>query len=68
MNILIKLTSIVALIIAPHINANKGLATPGAPKGTFENMPGGSSDAYVAPERGNNVTAQVNSIDLGDRF
>jgi hypothetical protein len=31
-------------------------------------MPGGSSDAYVAPERGNNVTAQVNSIDLGDRF
>jgi K(+)-stimulated pyrophosphate-energized sodium pump len=68
MNILIKLTSIVALIIAPHINANKGNANPVAPRSTFENMPAGSSDAYVAPERGNDVTAQVSTLDLGSRF
>jgi hypothetical protein len=31
-------------------------------------MPAGSSDAYVAPERGNDVTAQVSTLDLGSRF
>src|SRR6185436_17648961 len=66
MNILIKLTSIVALIIAPHINANKGEPTT-MPKSTFENAPTGSSDAYVAPAK-SDVTAQVNTLDLSDRF
>ncbi len=68
MNILIKLTSIVALIIAPHINEGGGHSAPAVPHSTMENMPAGSSDAYVAPERGNDVTAQVNTIDLNDRF
>ncbi|MBL8001260.1 MAG: sodium-translocating pyrophosphatase [Flavobacteriales bacterium] len=66
MNILIKLTSIVALIIAPHI-AQKNHAGA-VPHSTMENMPAGSSDAYVAPAQGSDVTAQANTIDLGQRF
>ncbi len=67
MNILIKLTSIVALIIAPHIAINKN-AVPEIPKSTFENTPKGSSDASVAPVKHAGETAQVNAIDVSDRF
>ena len=68
MNILIKLTSIVALIIAPHINEG-GDAAPQALPGNsnMENMPKGSSDAYVAPEQ-QDATAEVKALDLSDRF
>jgi len=49
MNILIKLTSIVALIIAPHLH--EGTSAPAMnPKSTFENMPAGSSESSVSPE------------------
>jgi len=48
MNILIKLTSIVALIIAPHI-AETGHGTQPLPHSTFDNMPAGSSEASVPP-------------------
>ncbi|MCB9169666.1 MAG: sodium-translocating pyrophosphatase [Flavobacteriales bacterium] len=67
MNILIKLTSIVALIIAPHISLN----TPHEqelPKNTIENMPVGSSDAYVAPVRAGQATAGVPAVDAHDRL
>src|SRR6187402_3206690 len=67
MNILIKLMSIVALIIAPTIADVHGQAVPVVPQGSFQNVPAGSSDAYVAPEQSNDLTAQA-TIDLGSRF
>jgi K(+)-stimulated pyrophosphate-energized sodium pump len=66
MNILIKLTSIVALIIAPHIAINKG-AEVVVPAKTMENMPVGSSDASL-PVKPTDNTVQVNTVDLSDRF
>ncbi len=68
MNILIKLTSIVALIIAPHISLNKGMAVPELPsKSNMDNMPPNSSDASL-PVVPNDATAQANTVDLSDRF
>ncbi len=68
MNILIKLTSIVALIIAPHINENKS-SLPEAPSNSnMENMPKGSSDASLAPVKSDDATAAVRTLDLSDRF
>jgi len=68
MNILIKLTSIVALIIAPHI-AQDGTHHETAPATTptFQNMPAGSSDASLPVER-NDATAQAAMWELSDRF
>ncbi len=68
MNILIKLTSIVALIIAPHINEG-GHAAPAAlpTNSNMENMPKGSSDASL-PMVPNDATAQANTVDVSDRF
>jgi K(+)-stimulated pyrophosphate-energized sodium pump len=67
MNILIKLTSIVALIIAPHINEG-GHAAHGVPTNSnLENAPKGSSDAYVAPQQ-QDATAQAATLDLSERF
>ncbi len=66
MNILIKLTSIVALIIAPHIAVKNSV--PVVPSGSFENAPAGSSDASINPLEGHDATAQVGTIDLSDRF
>ena len=67
MNILIKLTSIVALIIAPHINEG-GHAAHGVPTNSnMENAPKGSSDAYVAPQQ-QDATAQAATLDLSERF
>ncbi len=68
MNILIKLTSIVALIIAPHI-AETGAHHEAAPATTptFQNMPAGSSDAGLPVER-NDATAQSATLDLSDRL
>ncbi len=69
MNILIKLTSIVALIIAPHINENEGQTQPTAPRSTFENMPAGSSDASIQElPSGNSASASVSTLDLSARF
>ncbi len=64
MNILIKLTSIVALIIAPHI-AETGHHTA-TPAPVLQNMPAGSSDASLpqAPSKDQVSTA----LDLGHRF
>ncbi|MBL7985596.1 MAG: sodium-translocating pyrophosphatase [Flavobacteriales bacterium] len=66
MNILIKLTSIVALIIAPHISLNKEAHTT-LPTNTIQNVPVGSSDASlpVVPE---DATAAANTVDASDRF
>ncbi|MBL8010137.1 MAG: sodium-translocating pyrophosphatase [Flavobacteriales bacterium] len=64
MNILIKLTSIVALIIAPHIAETGHHAATPAP--VMQNMPAGSSDASL-PEAP--ATDRVSAaLDLGDRF
>ncbi len=65
MNILIKLTSIVALIIAPHLNEGAGHGT-GTPVPVMQNMPAGSSDASLpeAPSK-DHVSAP---LDLGHRF
>ncbi|MCC7503280.1 MAG: hypothetical protein IT229_12170, partial [Flavobacteriales bacterium] len=69
MNILIKLTSIVALIIAPHINEGDGQPQPTAPRSTFENMPAGSSDASIQElPTGNSASASVSTLDLSTRF
>lgn len=68
MNILIKLTSIVALIIAPHISLKEhgGVQVP-ASNSNMENMPKGSSDASL-PVVPNDATAQANTVDLSERF
>ncbi|MBK9538463.1 MAG: sodium-translocating pyrophosphatase [Flavobacteriales bacterium] len=68
MNILIKLTSIVALIIAPHI-ADNGVHHEASPATTptFQNMPAGSSDASLPAEH-NEATAQVATLEVSDRF
>jgi K(+)-stimulated pyrophosphate-energized sodium pump len=68
MNILIKLTSIVALIIAPHISLKQHVATPEVPSNSnLDNMPKGSSDASL-PVVPSDATAQANTVDLSDRF
>ena len=64
MNILIKLTSIVALIIAPHI-AETGHHTA-TPAPVMQNMPAGSSDASL-PEAPSKDHVSV-ALDLVDRF
>ncbi|MCB0791010.1 MAG: sodium-translocating pyrophosphatase [Flavobacteriales bacterium] len=63
MNILIKLTSIVALIIAPHISANTHHQQE-LPRNTIQNMPAGSSDAYVAPGAGDG-SVEASTFDAG---
>ena len=65
MNILIKLTSIVALIIAPHI-AEEGHGAGHHASPVLDNMPYRSSDALV-PEEGNDPLA-ANALQVGDRF
>ncbi|MBS1582047.1 MAG: sodium-translocating pyrophosphatase [Bacteroidetes bacterium] len=65
MNILIKLTSIVALIIAPHISEHK---PEQAPVNTLENIPVGSSDASIEAPASNDATAQAATLDVSDRF
>jgi len=67
MNILIKLTSIVALIIAPHISLKEHSAMPTPSNSNMENMPKGSSDASL-PVVPNDATAQANNLDASDRF
>ncbi len=67
MNILIKLTSIVALIIAPHISLKDHGAMPAPSNSNMENMPKGSSDASL-PVVPNDATAQANTVDLSERF
>jgi K(+)-stimulated pyrophosphate-energized sodium pump len=59
MNILIKLTSIVALIIAPHIN--EGEAHPAMP-----GHEGHEHGAVVAPA--GEPVADANTLNVGDRF
>ena len=60
-------TSIVALIIAPHISLNKGAAMPEPSNSNMENMPKGSSDASL-PVVPNDATAEVKTLDVSDRF
>jgi K(+)-stimulated pyrophosphate-energized sodium pump len=66
MNILIKLTSIVALIIAPHISMKDHVAAPVNPHNTLENMPAQSSEASL-PVENHVVTASAGTLDLSHR-
>ena len=68
MNILIKLTSIVALIIAPHISVKHADTPVVNPTSTFENMPAGSSDASALPEKASDLTTHASVLDLSNRF
>jgi K(+)-stimulated pyrophosphate-energized sodium pump len=65
MNILIKLTSIVALIIAPHI-AEEGHA-PRMNEG-FDNVPYQSSDAYLPETPADDMAQAAATLDLGHRL
>ena len=65
MNILIKLTSIVALIIAPHIG-EKAHGTTGH-EGTFDNMPMKSSDASLIVEPSDELV-HATALDVSSKF
>ena len=68
MNILIKLTSIVALIIAPHINEGDHAAPAEVPTSTSStDRSQNSSDGSVAPGQQEAAT-DVKTLDLSDRF
>ncbi|HNI06285.1 MAG TPA: sodium/proton-translocating pyrophosphatase, partial [Flavobacteriales bacterium] len=68
MNILIKLTSIVALIIAPHINEGDHAAPAEVPTSTSStDRSQNSSDGSVAPGKQEAAT-DVKTLDLSDRF
>jgi K(+)-stimulated pyrophosphate-energized sodium pump len=69
MNILIKLTSIVALIIAPHLNEGSQAAAPHAvpASSSMQKMPAGGSDARVVPAVSSATTA-VGTLDASGRF